>query len=37
MPSLIDLYLAENELGGFGELHNLPHLKKLHLRKNQIS
>ena len=36
MPNLIELYCAENELTGFGELNGLPQLKKLHLRKNQI-
>lgn len=36
MQNLNELYLADNELIGFGELNNLPQLKILHLRKNQI-
>lgn len=34
MQNLNELYLADNELVGFGELNNLPQLKILHLRKN---
>lgn len=36
MPGLIKLTLSENELSDFTSLSNLPYLKKLNLRKNQI-
>lgn len=37
MPDLIKLTLADNELTDFTSLSNLPHLKSLNLRKNQIA